>query len=197
MRRILFHGLAGLSLLLWLAVCVLWVRGFWVSDVFVVGHQGERGDEVVGQVLYLNSDCSQLCIMWRIQRDPSTPELRVLLRARSAYSFGHSAEPTRPFTLLPGDREESIWNRIGFAYQDSDDLVPNPPAGYFDRWWMAPFWFLLMVLAVCPAVVMVGIARRRRIRRRVRLGLCANCGFDLRATPDRCPECGESAAHPS
>ena len=45
--------------------------------------------------------------------------------------------------------------------------------------------------AFVPVAALVGAwALRRPAARRRQLGLCANCGYDLRATPDRCPECG-------
>lgn len=51
-----------------------------------------------------------------------------------------------------------------------------------------PFWLLAIVTALPPTAWLVGHQRRRR--RESPRGLCRRCGYDLRATPGRCPECG-------
>ena len=52
-----------------------------------------------------------------------------------------------------------------------------------------PF-YLLPTLA---AIWIVKTVRERRRRGRVARGLCASCGYDIRATPNRCPECAPIA----
>jgi hypothetical protein len=54
-------------------------------------------------------------------------------------------------------------------------------------WLTIPYWLLVVVTAVVPLVA--GL-RHIRNRVRVRRGCCPACGYDLRATPERCPECG-------
>jgi hypothetical protein len=55
-----------------------------------------------------------------------------------------------------------------------------------------PFWLPALVCAGLPAAAVVRLVRaRRRVRRG---GVCTACGYDLRATPGKCPECGAGHA---
>ena len=50
-----------------------------------------------------------------------------------------------------------------------------------------PYWLLLIAAAIVP---IARLHRLRAAREAVARGLCPCCGYDLRATPDRCLECG-------
>ncbi len=50
-----------------------------------------------------------------------------------------------------------------------------------------PFW--LPIIGLGPIVTRNRFLALRR-RKRKKLGLCVKCGYDLRGSKDRCPECG-------
>ena len=49
---------------------------------------------------------------------------------------------------------------------------------------------LLAAITFVPAIVIVKQVRAARRRARLKAGRCPTCGYDLRATTQRCPECG-------
>jgi hypothetical protein len=192
LRGWLFNLAAAVSVLLWLALCILWVRGFKVCDNFTITHLQHRGGELYSWELHLISDSCQFVVLYRVQNDHLTPQELTFVRSRSL-SFlyiSHFTNPAAAFTLLPGEKFLPLWNRIGFEYDDSTGQPTFPTYNVFDRYWHVPFWFPLILLAI-PAIFMsTAIGKRRRLLRRRRLGLCIRCGYDLRATPEQCPECG-------
>ena len=51
-----------------------------------------------------------------------------------------------------------------------------------------PLWASVLLFLILPLVELPRMIRNFNRRRR---GLCLNCGYDLRASPNKCPECGK------
>lgn len=188
MKRWMLNILAGLSLAVFLGTVVLWARAPFFLDegIYTWRFHGVHTAVVVG--VAIQSRAGLLSIM--------------------PYA-GHGA-------LRPGQRwsSETNWGRYWRSYPTSAPAwsfaVPAGPrafqfkchtywstwsngtvSDYYTRgvWLGAPYWFAALLSAILPVWRFGGWKRRRR-RYRLAHGLCINCGYDLRATPVRCPECG-------
>jgi hypothetical protein len=101
--------------------------------------------------------------------------------------------------LMPQDaiwrHNDTWWNRLGFLGLWRRQVMQegNTSAKVSGQGLLIPSWFAVSVTAVMPTITIFKMLRKRR---RSRDGFCAKCGYDLRATPDRCPECGAVPAKP-
>jgi hypothetical protein len=73
--------------------------------------------------------------------------------------------------------------------------VPGSPAGFVETgvsfsFAYIPLWMMAAIVGLVTGYRFYLALGRRRRRRWIEQGCCAACGYDLRATPDRCPECG-------
>jgi hypothetical protein len=108
--------------------------------------------------------------------------------ARPAGSFESQLVWDEP--AMPIIRSASAWTGtggwdhewIGFGVSSS------PARGWRRRVITVPLWFVAAILLAAAASAVRALRRSRRAA-----GSCAVCGYDLRATPDRCPECGTLA----
>jgi hypothetical protein len=181
--HILLNLATALSLVLFVATVALWVRGRSTVD-FLSRPAAARGGEprrvliaAVGGVVRVTVGKDALDARpagWRHRA--SADEFDVgLVRATIAAADANDTDYLGVRLLaVPGVRVYSVDTREPWTFQV-----------------FARLWVVALATAVLPARRLAGwlIGHRRRRRRRA-AKRCPLCGYDLRATPDRCPECG-------
>jgi len=158
--RILFNVATVLSLLLGVATAGLWVRSYSHFDTYCIVSDGH--DRCNG----VSSWCGEIWLF-----DVYTP---------------NSAKLPQPgWRSVPPGVPRPWW----YGYTAFDGFVG---ADHIFGW--AQYWryrSMLPLTLTLPAVLLV---RRtfawQRTRGDRQAGRCVTCHYDLRATPDRCPECG-------
>jgi hypothetical protein len=176
-RRRLLHLWIIVSSLLWVAIAVLWVRSYFVADI--LDARSYTNTSNTQEFWYRNfaSNRGRLLLFHQHGVDIDTAFGKDI--GAHVPSLQHKTDKTIDFDKWFG---KTGFRLLGFAWRQA----AIPEDHYNEQMAAIPLW-ALCAAAASPAVVW---AVRHRRRLRFGPGICGNCGYDLRATPDRCPECG-------
>jgi hypothetical protein len=176
-KRHLFNALAAVSMVLCVAILAIWLCGGWVDNSgrfkplpgrWEFTSDGHRGFMQIVLLHHSNTRIvgpiipSGSSAVWDAWERRFPPKVRV--QNYADYGFG--------FEYGPLVAVDATHHAMEFGTR---------------TWVMLPFGFVAALFGTLPIVALFISLRRRSS---VRQGMCAACGYDLRATPERCPECG-------
>jgi hypothetical protein len=194
MIRRLFTFLSALSLLLCVAMVVLWVRGTRRADTWDVGYfQPHPSPEYAG---YVNGK-KLLIVHYGGRLFVARQEVTCIGRPGEPLLAGpgHNGERWVHEEVERPEAESTVGQEVWF------DKPPPPPILAGVRWLAesppapasieVPDATMCLTFAMLPSTFALrSVVRRRRRNARRRRAECPLCGYDLRASPGRCPECG-------
>jgi hypothetical protein len=155
-----------MSLLMFIATVALWVRSYWRADVLIQNWLDTQG---VSHTTYVGSSVGYFGVThFDMSGTPHPPPATAMIRPWS----WHVQAPAFPW------KSANRWER---------DYI-HAVFSSANRTLRLPQWSFVVFFGLLPTWRAVSIVGRRA--RRCRIARCRICGYDLRATPDRCPECG-------
>jgi hypothetical protein len=179
LSRYILTGLTTLSLVLCVATAVLLVRSYWVAD----------GYHALVDGMFFNAVSTRgwVCVSKSHGTKANVPQNEYWSRAAFAVGF------RRPLVGEVGVRKYGHLPAFAWFITDGgySPMATTPdgsmPVNFnpFEEVWVSDIAFLGIASAL-SGILIVWMRRHGYSR----LGLCHDCGYDLRATPDRCPECG-------
>lgn len=179
--RIIFVALAGVSLLICATVAVLWVRSYFIQDWIDYQVTDDARNTWTGYTFASNR--GSLFISKTEQKFWQKGKAwEYAAHLPTSDGFSYRQFPTHENDMLVG----SSFKRLGFLVVLNDDTIEADGTFSYPRAFF-PHWFIILLTAVWPAWKL-----RREIQRRrwPAKGLCQKWGYDLRASPSQCPECG-------
>ena len=149
-----------------LVLCLLTGLGWWVSYDLYLRTDYRRTD---GSDFELGFDLGGLYLLTTL---PSHNQGR-------GWSFTVEGQSKPPFTF------EHLYDTVTQRWKPIR-VFRSEHFLYFNWVAVLPLWLIMVLFGLWPAIRFWRWTRRRRYG----AGCCAVCGYDLRATPERCPECG-------
>jgi hypothetical protein len=196
----LFTLAAVVSAVLCVAACVVCVRSYWRAEWLYYRRNAPEAEPVSYGVM---TDRGVL----QLERytgadlfDWYSPSLHS--RSHGPWQWGYVDVATGDWLLWTSFVSQGALGRRGdidhhfvrsgeqhYPYQGFYSSAQPPPDGV-SHYLVLSLWLVSGVAAVLPLARFVPARRFRKARP----GMCVACGYDLRATPDRCPECGATQA---
>lgn len=190
-RRGMFFGFA--YVLLCATLVAVWHRGCHKREYLNVEVYSTSNDVLKSWSLSLASESGGLELVAGYFREigrRQVEEFRLFPNPRIWWDTDRSPPryPIPPRQLLESvSCSVPLLNRHGFGWfinrDDGKSMDTVSSVGI-----TLPDWFIVLLSGVFATACLLPVYRRGRRRKR---GLCVGCGYDLRASIGRCPECGE------
>jgi len=185
MRRRLVQILCCLCVCVAIAVAAIWIHSLFAHACLALVRVDRQGTHPFARMRNLEWYAGKLCIysVDATLLNPQAYEIYVGKEGRgwcADFSSGPRDDPDTE-AYFAGFGPSILGGQFYRTFRNHPDMTGPQVIVWIPCWW------ILLVTLPLPGLLLF---RRIRACRRLRGGLCPACGYDLQATPERCPECG-------